>query len=227
MTQNTERVVKQAVEEARTRGDREWNREHVLLALTRLGDEAGASVAEVLDRLGIHERRVREVIDRHRPPGPELEQPPAEPGKPPAQVTFAGDQVERLFLHTRWVAAYLGRRAADTAHLLLGLLCDDRPEDRIFAELALRFEDVYQELIGEPPPEEVTPPRPVIVPIGEFETVLRMLPRVLPSGVSFGFALDDERAWFDTSSDVDLEDYVRRALAQAGNGSNEGDGARA
>ena len=222
MTRNAERVMKQAVEEARMRGDREWNREHVLLALTRLGGEAGASIAQALDRLGINERRVREVVDRHRPPGPEVIPPPREPGRPPTQVTFAGHQIERLSIHTRWVAAHLGRRTADAEHLLLGILSDDRPEGKIFTQLELRFEDVYQALVGERPPEEVTPPRPVVIPVGDFDTALCMLPKVLPRDVSYGFNFDEERVWFDTSSDVDLEGYMKRALAQAGDGSQEG-----
>lgn len=223
ITTKVQRVIKEAAEEARKRGDRDWGREHVLLSVLGLGGQAGGRAAQILERLGIHERRVREVIDRHRPPGPELEEPPPVLGEPPTQVTFAGKQTERLWVHTRWVAAYLGQRTADTEHLLLGLLSDDRPGDsidKIFAELGLRFEEVYRELTGEPPPQELRPPRPVIIPIADCETALRMLPKVLPVDVSYSFNFDDERAWFESPSDIDLEDYMKRALAQAGDGSN-------
>ena len=53
-------------------------------------------------------------------------------------------------------------------------------------------------------------------PVGDFDTALRMLPKVLPRDVSYGFNFDEEHAWFDTSSDVNLEGYMKRALAQAG-----------
>jgi len=103
----------------------------------------------------------------------------------------------------------------DTEHLLLGVLSDDWPEDKLLADLALRFEDVYRELTGEAPPQELIPPRSVIIPISDFETAIRMLPKVLPAGVSCSHRFGEQRAWFDTSSDIDLEDYVKRALAQA------------
>ncbi len=57
------------------------------------------------------------------------------------------------------------------------------------------------------------PPKDVIVPIGDFSTVLRMLPRVLPAGVSSSHNFDDEYGWFATDHDIDLEQYVRKALA--------------
>ncbi len=216
VTESAERVWKLASEEARKRGDREWGREHILLAVCQLGGDPGVRGAEdVLDRLGIDERSVRDAIDRHRPPGSELDETPLQPGGPPNQQTFAARETERVFIHARWLAAHFGQRAADTEHLLLAVLSDDRPEDKILGDLPLRFEDVYRELTGEPPAEELTPPRSVVIPIDAFETALRMLSKVLPAGVSCSHNMDEERAWFSTSSDVDLEDYMKRALALA------------
>lgn len=215
ITEDSRRVVKLAVDEARKRGDREWGREHVLLALSQLSDEPDIRGAKVLGRLGIDERRVREALDRHRPPGPELDETPLEAGGPPNQQTFAAHETERVYIHTRWLAAHFGRRTADTEHLLLGVLADNRPEDRVLGDLGVRFEDVYHALTGAPPAEEITPWRPVVIPIEDFNSALRMLPKVLPAGVTYSFNFDDERAWFYTDWDVDLEDYIERALARA------------
>ncbi len=213
ITENTQRVSKLAAEEARKRGDREWDREHVLLALCQLSGEPGVRGGEILDRLDIDERCVREAIDRHRPPAPELDETPLEPGGPPNQQTFVAHQIERVWIHSRWVAGHFDQRAADTEHLLLGVLSDDHPEDKILADLGIRFEDAYRELTGELPPEALIPPSSVILPIDDYTTALRMLPKVLPAGVSCSHNFDEKRAWFSTSSDIDLEAYMKRALA--------------
>ncbi|HEV2060583.1 MAG TPA: Clp protease N-terminal domain-containing protein [Solirubrobacteraceae bacterium] len=215
ITEDSRRVVKLAVDEARKRGDHEWGREHVLLALCQLSDEPEMRGAKVLGRLGIDERRVREALDRYRPPGPELDETPLEAGGPPNQQTFAAHEIERVFMHTRWLAAHFGRRAADTEHLLLGVLAEDRPEDRVLADLGVRFEDVYHALTGAPPAEEIAPCRPVVIPIEDFNSALRMLPKVLPAAVTYSFNFDDKQAWFYTDWDVDLEDYIKLALARA------------
>ncbi len=214
-TEDSRRMVKLAVDEARKRGDREWAREHILLALSQLSDEPDVRGAEVLGRLGIDERRVREVLDRHRPPGPELDETPLEAGGPRNQQTFAAHEIERVWVSTRWLAAHLGQRTADTEHWLLGVLADDRPENKVLRDLGIRFEDVYHALAGVPPPEEIAPLRHVVIPIEDFDSALRMLPKVLPAGVTYSFAFDDEQAWFSTDWDVDLEDYMKRALARA------------
>ena len=213
LTENTQRVLRLAYEEARKRGDREYDREHLLLALCQLSGEPGVRGAAILERLGMDERRVREVIDHHRPPRPELDETPLETGGPPNQQVFAAHMIERVALHARWLAAHFGQRAQDTEHLLLGVLSDEDPQDRILRDLALRFEDAYQELTGEPPTRELVPPRDVIVPIDDFYTALRILPKVLPAGVSCGHNFDDQYGWFGTSSEIDLEHYVRKALA--------------
>ena len=153
MTEECRRVVNLAADQARKRGDRNWSREHVLLALSQLSDEPDIRGGEVLGRLGVDERRVREALDRHRPPGPELDETPLEAGGPPNQRTFCAPEMERVFVHTRWLAAHFGRRAADTEHLLLGVLADHRPEDRVLGDLGVRFEDVYHALTGAPPAE--------------------------------------------------------------------------
>jgi len=92
--------------------------------------------------------------------------------------------IERVHIHARWLAAHFGQRAQDTEHLLLGVLSDEDPQNKIFRDVGLRFEDAYQELTGEPPSKELLPPRDVIIPIGDFKTALRMLPKVLPAGVT-------------------------------------------
>ena len=49
---NTQRVGKLAADEARKRGDRKWDREHILLALCQLSGKPGVRGAEILERLG-------------------------------------------------------------------------------------------------------------------------------------------------------------------------------
>lgn len=213
ITENTRRVFRLAAEEARRRGDREYGREHLLLALCQLSGEPDLRGAAILERLGMDEGRVREVIDRHRPPRPELDETPLEPGGPPNQQVYPAHVIERVYIHGRWLAAHFGQRATDTEHLLLGVLSDEDPQNKILRDLGLRFEDAYRELTGELPPRELVPPRDVIIPIGDFETALRMLPKVLPAGVYCSHNFDDQYAWFSTSSDIDLEPYVRKALA--------------
>jgi hypothetical protein len=213
VAENARRVLRLAAEEARKRGDREYDREHLLLALCQLSGEPGVRGAAILERLGMDEGRVREVIDRHRPPQPELDETPLKVGWPPNQQVFPAHMIERVHIHGRWLAAHFGQRAQDTEHLLLGVLSDEGSEDKIFRDLGLRFEDAYQELAGEPPPRELLPPRDVIVPIGDFYIALRMLPKVLPAGVHPSHNFDDEYGWFGTEHDIDLEHYVRKALA--------------
>ena len=213
LTETTRRVMRQAYEEARKRGDREWNREHVLLALCQLGPGEGGRGAVVLERLGMSERWLREAIDLRRPPGPELDETPLHAGGSPNQQVYAAHRIERVYIHARWLAAQFGQRAQDTEHVLLGVLSDDDPQDKIMRDLGLRFEDAYEELTGEPPSRELLPPRAVVVPIGDFYKALRHLHKVLPAGVSSSHNFDDEYGWFGTSSDIDLEPYVREALA--------------
>jgi len=211
-TDNARRVIKLAKGAALKRGDPEWDREHLLLALCQLGDEPAVRGGNILMRLGFDESRVRAAIDRHRPPRPELDESPPEADGPPNP--FPGHMVERVYIHARWLAAHFGQRAADTEHLLLGVLSDEDPQNRIFRDLGVRFEDAYHELASQAPPRELVPPRAVIIPIADFRTALRMLPKVLPTGVSCGHNFDDEYGWFSTSADIDLQCYVERALGQ-------------
>ena len=217
LSKASEEAIALAVEEASDLGHRSWASEHVLLALAQLG---AVRAGEILNALGATESRIRELLIRHRPP----ETPRRERAKPnpsgesrPPTVPTAAD-FERVWLHTRWLAAYFRPSRADTVHLLLGTLWDEKPDRKVFRELGLRFEDVYREATGREPPDEVLPPRAVYVSKEDLMPVVRALPQVLPAGASFGFAEDDECAWLTTHSDIDLSDYVGRALASA-NGS--------
>ncbi len=107
-----------------------------------------------------------------------------------------------------------GKGAVDTEHLLLGTLRHDKPESKVLRQLGATFEDVYRELTGQEPADEIRPERPVYVHEKDLAPLLRFLPEVLPAEVSYGFDFDDELAWF-TSSSGGFEAYVRRALALA------------
>ncbi len=129
-------------------------------------------------------------------------------------VVGAGPEVGQIVTHTRWLAIYLRAAAADTEHLLLGTFLYDKPESKVFRQLGVTFEDVYREMTGDEPPEEIRPSRPLYVPEDDLAPLLRFLPDVLPEGASYSFDFDDELAWFNCSLN-DFEVYVRRALALA------------
>lgn len=203
LTEKAGETLRLASEDARKLGHPTWDSEHILLALTTLGGERAVPGAAIRSHLDVTEPRVRGLIERHIPCAAERDE------------IYASHQIERVHLHARWIAAYLGRVRTDTDHLLLGVLWDEQPENKVLRDLGISFVDVYQEVTGGPPPEEVAPPKLVYISEDHLTTLLGTLPAVLPSGVSFSFACDDERAWFSTHSDIDLELYVRRALPRA------------
>lgn len=73
LTEDTKRIIQQAVEEARRRGDPKVDTEHLLIALTREGDALAISV---LRRLGVNTDRLREEAIRS------LEQRPVPVSRP-------------------------------------------------------------------------------------------------------------------------------------------------
>ena len=179
-----------------------WGSEHIVLALTRLGRDEPGRGPEILDRLGITEGVVSELVERHCPPGETHEH------------VRAGPEVAYIVTHTRWLAIYLHQTPPDTEHLLLGTLQHHKAESKAFRELDLTFEDAYKELTGEEPAPELRPRRPLYVPERQLAPLLRYLPDVVPAEVSYSFAFDDELAWFDSAAE-DFDVYVQRALALA------------
>lgn len=172
-----------------------------MLALTQLTGERGA---EILNQLGASESLLRRLIERHQPRGLERTE------------VHAGPETGYIVSNTRWLGAYLRQSLAGAEHLLLGTLWHEKPGSKVLRELPVTFGDAYREVTGQEVPEEVRPSRSVFVSRDDLERLLRTLAEVLPAGVRYGFSFDDDLAWFSTDSDIDLRDYVRRALALAG-----------
>ncbi len=124
--------------------------------------------------------------------------------------------------NARWIAAYLRERLVDPNRLLLGTLWHEKPESKVLRELDASFEDAYRLVTGDDAPPEIRPERSVYVSKHQLQPLVAALPEVLPAGVSFGFAQDDETAWLSASPAVDPEDrevdlaaHIARALERA------------
>lgn len=205
LSAEVEDTLRVASEEARKLGHRSWGSEHVVLALAAENAQRGRRPVEILNQLGIRESRVRGLIERHCPS--DLE----------ADEVFAGAEVAYIVTNTRWIAAYLEAVVAEPEHLLLGTLWYEKPESKVLRNLEVAFEDAYREMTGQQPPDTIRPVRPVYVypPPGDLSAFVRALHAVLPGEATFGFAFDDERAWFSPSPEtIDLEEYIPKAQAR-------------
>ncbi len=214
LTQKTEAVLRLAVEEATELEHPVWGSEHVLLALTKGTGEDSGRPAEILNQLGVTEARLRELIDRHGLSRMEraIER---------RDHVCAGHETAYIVNHARWLAAYLRQPLADPEHLLLGTLWHDKPESKVLRDLQVSFEEAYRQLTGEEAGQEIAPSRSVYVSRRDLEPVVGALQALLPAGVWFGFAQDDELAWFSAHPDVDaegqeidLESHIEQALAR-------------
>ena len=211
LTHKTSAVLRRAAQEASALDHPIWGSEHVLLQLA--ASENGGRAGAMLERMGVTETRLRELLERHGIPVPNREV---------GQVdhVLAANEVTLIVNNTRWIAAYLHQRLADPEHLLLGTLWQEKPESKVLRELAASFEAAYRHLTGDDPPDELRPARSVYVGRAELDRLVGRLSEVLPAGVSFGFAYDEEIAWFSASPEcdaegrhVDLEGCIERALA--------------
>lgn len=192
---------KLASEEARAFGHPWWGSEHLLLALTQVERDDPDSAAGILARLDVTESRIRALLYRHHPPVDGQDD----------EIRGSGPEIGYVFTHARWIAVHLEDRVAGTRHLLLGTLFHEKAESRVLRELGVTFEDAYREATGRRPAKALTPERSVFVPVEELQGLLATLPKVLPEGRCFGWANDDELAWFVTSDDYDLDHYVQYA----------------
>ena len=192
---------KLASEEARGFGNPHWGSEHLLLALTQVERDDPDSAAGILARLDVTESRIRALLYRHHPPVDGQED----------EIRGSGPEVGFVFTHARWIAVHLEDRVAGTRHLLLGTLFHEKAESRVLRELGITFDDAYRAATGRRPPPALTPERSVFVPVEQLDGLLATLPKVLPVGRSFGYAYDDELAWFSPMSNYDLDHYVQYA----------------
>lgn len=213
LTDAAQEVLELARDEARRLGHGAVGSEHILMALTRWSADEGGAGTRALDRLGVTESAVRSIVERLFPQheGALSNDPQWTP-----ELTY-------VLIHTRWLAAYMHRAVAGTEHLLLGALWErGGMAGCVLGELGVTFEDVYREATGHEPPPEVTPEplrdyrfgEPVYVPFEQLEPLLARLPGLLPPDTPHAFNHDYRRAWFWAAEGVDLEDYIRRALAE-------------
>ena len=138
------RVVELARVEARRFHHNYVGTEHILLGLIKLGE--GVAV-DVLGRMGVELKRVRELVEKQVGKGPEE-------AKAPDNLPLT-PRVQKVFTYARSEAAKLGHAYIGTEHVLLGLLREgEGVAAKVLAELSIDIERCRQEILSQIQPEE-------------------------------------------------------------------------
>ena len=118
--------------------------EHILLGLIKLGE--GVAV-NVLGRMGVELKKVRELVEKQVGKGPEeAKSPDALPLTP---------RVQKVFTYAKSEAAKLGHAYIGTEHILLGLLREgEGVAAKVLSELNVDIERCRQEILAQIQPEE-------------------------------------------------------------------------
>ncbi len=138
------RVVELARVEARRFHHNYVGTEHILLGLIKLGE--GVAV-NVLGRMGVELKRVRELVEKQVGKGPEE-------AKAPDNLPLT-PRVQKVFTYARSEAAKLNHAYIGTEHVLLGLLREgEGVAAKVLAELNVDIERCRQEILAQIQPEE-------------------------------------------------------------------------
>ena len=138
------RVVELARVEARRFHHNYVGTEHILLGLIKLGE--GVAV-NVLGRMGVELKRVRDLVEKQVGKGPEE-------AKAPDNLPLT-PRVQKVFTYARSEAAKLGHAYIGTEHVLLGLLREgEGVAAKVLAELNVDIERCRQEILAQIQPEE-------------------------------------------------------------------------
>ena len=138
------RVVDLARVEARRFHHNYVGTEHILLGLIKLGE--GVAV-NVLGRMGVELRKVRDLVEKQVGKGPEE-------AKAPDSLPLT-PRVQKVFTFARSEAAKLGHAYIGTEHILLGLLREgEGVAAKVLAELNVDIERCRQEILAQIQPED-------------------------------------------------------------------------
>jgi ATP-dependent Clp protease ATP-binding subunit ClpC len=138
------RVVDLARVEARRFHHNYVGTEHILLGLIKLGE--GVAV-NVLGRMGVELRKVRDLVEKQVGKGPEE-------AKAPESLPLT-PRVQKVFTFARSEASKLGHAYIGTEHILLGLLREgEGVAAKVLAELNVDIERCRQEILAQIQPEE-------------------------------------------------------------------------
>jgi len=206
-------VIARAWNEARRLGHHWVGEEHVLLAVARSDDLAGAALREA----GATADRLEGLLAE----APRVPRPPADPHAVDAPIYTPA--VYTVFGRAEGLALARGVEAPGPTDVLVALLWRARLASSMLERLEIPRPVVFEALAqqgvtlppGEPERFEARPVKRVDVPFETLPTILRDLPALLPpdGGFAFNFDPDARQAWVFVDEAVDGEELVAAVLA--------------